>query len=358
MYNSALEILNILHDNGFEAFIVGGFVRDKLLGINNEDVDIITSATPEDISNVFHINITDNYGSIKFNYNNYNYDITTFRKESNYIDNRRPNNIEYVNSVKEDLKRRDFTINTILIDKDGNYVDYLNGIDDLNNKLIKSVGDADVKIKEDSLRILRALRFMTLYNFTLEDSLLSSIKDNKDLISNLSFDRIKKELDIIFTSSNVNLFFDMISNIDLYKTLKIKHKNSVIPTNNNLSIWAQLEFEDVYNFSNKEKIYINNLKEILKSGINNYTVYKYGIIINKDANKILKSNIDIDDIYDNLQIKSKEDIDITYDKILNIVKNKNIINKIYVDLEMLLVYNKLKNQYKDIISYLEGEYNE
>ena len=356
MYNIALEILNIFENNKYKAYIVGGFVRDKLLGIDNNDIDIITDAKPNEICNLFNIDLKDNYGSVKLPYKGFTFDVTTFRKEDNYIDGRRPSFIEYTDDISIDLQRRDFTINTILIDKEGNYIDLFDGITDLNNKIIKSVGDPDKKLKEDSLRILRAIRFMCLYDFKLDDNLKKAIIDNKTLISNLSFDRIKQELDIIFSSSNVNLFFDMINELDLYKTLEIEPINRVIPTDNYLSIWAQLNYSNNYNFSNKEQNYINNLKEINDTNnIDSYTVYKYGIEISKEANKIINNKVDIDSIYNNLIIKSRTDIDITYDEILNIVKDKSIINKIYIDLEKQILYNKLINKKESIISYLEGD---
>ena len=355
MYNDAIKILNILYDNGYDSYIVGGFVRDKLLNIKNDDIDIITSANPNEISNIFNVDIKDNYGSIKLEYNNHIFDITTFRKEDNYLDNRRPNTIEFVKDVKEDLLRRDFTINTILIDKDENIIDYLNGINDLNNKLIKCVGDSDKKIKEDSLRILRAFRFMCIYDFKLDNNLYESIKNNKDLISNLSFDKIKKELDYIFKSSNVNLFINMMNELDLFKTLQIKPINSVIPTNDNLSVWAQLDYSDNYNFSNLDKCYIRDLKSILNSGVNKYTIYKHGKLINKVANKILGTNIDVDEVYKKLPIYIRKNIDITSDEILNIINDKSKLNEIYIDLENKILYNKLNNKKEDIISYLEGD---
>ena len=352
MYNKAIEILNILEDNNYKAYIIGGYVIDKLLNIESFDIDIVTSATPKEILKIFKKDFTINYGSIKLEYDGYTFDITTFRKDINYIDNRWPDKIEYVSTLKEDIKRRDFTINAIAIDKNNKYIDLESGIDDLNNKKIKCIGNADKKIKEDSLRILRAIRFSSIYNFNLDEELKEAIINNKELINNLSFDRIKKELDIIFSSSNVNLFFNMINYFDMYKTLQIEPINSVIVTNNNLSIWAQLNYSNNYNFSNYEKKYIKDLKYIINNGIDNYTVYKYGVDINKEANKILKSNIDIDKIYSNLPIRSKKDIDITYNELLSIIKDKKIINKIYIDLENKILYNIIKNKKQDIISYL------
>ena len=256
MYEEALNILNILENKGYSSYIVGGFVRDKLLGIENDDIDIITSAKPEDISNIFNIELKENYGSIKLDYNGYSFDITTFRKESDYLDNRRPSTIEFVTDVKEDLKRRDFTINAILIDKNGNYIDYVNGIEDLNNKVLRSISN----VKEDALRILRAIRFKCIYNLEFSDELNKEIKENINLISNLSFDRIKQELNIIFNASKSNVFFNIVEEYDLYKTLEIEPINSVKETGNYLSIWSQLKYSDKYNFSNKEKKYMESIK--------------------------------------------------------------------------------------------------
>lgn len=350
MYKSALEILNILNNKGYEAYIIGGYVRDKLIGIENSDIDIITSATPDQICNIFNNDYINNYGSINLKYNDCNFDITTFRKEFNY-QNRKPN-IKFITSLEEDLKRRDFTINTICIDKNGNYIDLLNGISDLNNKLLKCVGNPVDKLKEDPLRILRAIRFSSIYNFKLDAELEKEIILNKSLINTLSFDRIKKELDYIFNSNNVNLAIDMFNRFDLFKLLNIKPKNSVIETGNKISIWAQLEYTDKYNFSNEEKKSINEIKEIIiENKIDNYTVYKYSMDNIKEANKILNLNIDIDDMYNNLSIYNKKDIDISFEDLKDIVDIHNI-NQIYIDLEKQILYNRLKNKKEDIISYI------
>lgn len=355
MYDKAIEILNILENNNYKAYIVGGFVRDKLLGKISDDIDIITSASIQDISNIFSIELNGNYLSTKLDYKGYNYDITTFRKEDDYSDYRRPNKIESTSSLEEDLKRRDFTINAICIDKDSKYVDLLNGIEDLNNKIIRCIGDSDFKLKQDPLRILRALRFSSIYSLDMDDNLVQSINKNKELISKLSFDRIKKELDIVFNTSYVNSYIKMIDKFDLFKILKIKPKNSVKITNNYLTIWSQLDYSDEYNFSNKEDKYINSIKDIINSGIDNYILYKYDIDLIKEANKIIESDINIDEEYNNLKIKSRKDIAITVDEILNIVVDNSNLNKIYIDLEKQILYNKLTNTKKDIISYLEGD---
>ena len=163
------EIVNVLkkiESNNFEAYVIGGYVRDKLLGIETYDIDIATNALPKDIMSIFNIKSVTNYGTAKISTDNYRFDIATYRKELSYS-NRNPE-VKYINSLNEDIVRRDFTINTIAMNKDGEIVDYLNGVKDLQNRLIRCVGDPTQKIKEDPLRILRALRFSIILDFKLE----------------------------------------------------------------------------------------------------------------------------------------------------------------------------------------------
>ena len=133
----AIRILTILHENNHEAYIVGGYVRDKLLGKKSNDIDISTSATPKEIMELFPNTESPNYGSIRIIYKNTNFDITTFRRDIKYEDNRLPVKIKYIKSLKKDLLRRDFTINTICMDKDKNIIDVLNAKIDLEKKVIK-----------------------------------------------------------------------------------------------------------------------------------------------------------------------------------------------------------------------------
>ena len=193
MYDSALEILKKLNTLGYETYIIGGYPRDTILNYHTDDIDICTNALPHIIKELFDV-VKDNskFGSLTINYNNYLYEITTYRIELEY-NNRYPK-IEFTNSLEDDLKRRDFTINTICIDKNGQYIDLLNGIDDLNNKLIRSIGNVDKKIKEDPIRILRAIRLKEKLNFNLDKELESSIIEYGYLLETLSVNTIKSEL--------------------------------------------------------------------------------------------------------------------------------------------------------------------
>ena len=253
--NNVLEILNILNDNGYEAYIVGGYVRDYLLNIKSTDFDICTNAHYEDLKNLFNVS-NYNYGSFKINYKNNLYEVTTFRKDLNYINNRKPEKIEYVNSLYEDLQRRDFTINTICMDKNKNIIDLLNGRNDLKNKIIKVVGDTDNKIKEDALRILRAIRIATILNFKLDNSLYNSIKKYGYLIKNLSYFRKRQELDKIFLSNNIDYGIKLLKDLELDKYLEIDLN---FKKTNLYGIWAQIN-NIKYPFTKKELNLINNYK--------------------------------------------------------------------------------------------------
>ena len=169
MEKNIKKILETLESEGYQAYLVGGYVRDYLLGIASFDVDIATNALPKDIHRIFNSSKS-NYGSVNIKIDKLNVDITTYRKDLNYI-NRRPSTVKYINNLEEDLKRRDFTINAICMDKNGNIIDPLNGCLDLDKRLIKMIGDVDIKIQEDPLRIMRAIRFACVLDFGIDNEL-------------------------------------------------------------------------------------------------------------------------------------------------------------------------------------------
>lgn len=354
MYESAIQVLNILENNGYKAYIVGGFVRNKLLNINSDDIDITTNAKPYEISTIFNKKLKDNYGTIKLIYNNYEFEITTFRNEV-YSNNKRTPKIQYIDDLISDLKRRDFTINSICIDKDGKYIDLLNGVNDINSKIIKTIGNSDKKIYDDPLRIIRAIRFSLIYNLLICDDLKKSILKYKNRLKYISFDRIKSEIDIIFKHNKANEFFKLLNDFGLSEILEIKSIGSIIECNNYLGIWAQINYSDNYNFTKNEKKVINDIKKIINSKIiDNYTLYKFDISVILVSAKILNISEDFSSKYEKLKIHKRSDINIKYDDIFNITKFN--INKIYIDLERQILYNKLKNEKSSILSYIKSNY--
>lgn len=193
MYDSAISILKELEELGHHSYIIGGYPRNLFLSIKTSDIDICTSATPDTLKEKYEI-IDDNsrFGSLRIKKDEFIFEITTFRIELEYH-NRYPK-IQYTNNILDDLKRRDFTINTLCIDQNGKLLDFLNVKKDFTNKIIRCVGDVDQKINEDPLRILRAIRFSSELGFKIEDKLLNKIIQDGYLIDTLSTNQIIKEI--------------------------------------------------------------------------------------------------------------------------------------------------------------------
>ena len=181
MNETALKVLKKINSNGYQAYLVGGYPRDLYIGRNSMDFDICTSATPKQLKEIFGNSMlpSEQYGSVTLLVHNIRFEITTFRKDIKYLNNRKPIEIEYVNNLIDDLKRRDFTMNTMCIDANGNLIDLLGGKEDINDKVIRTVGNANMRIYEDSLRILRAVRFATTLNFELDNELKEAIKKER-----------------------------------------------------------------------------------------------------------------------------------------------------------------------------------
>ncbi len=364
MLKDALKLLNQIEENGYKAYIVGGFVRDYVLGINSKDVDIATSATPKEIMEMFPNSVLpkEEYGSVTLYLKNERYEITTFRKEIKYINNRKPIEIEYISSLLEDLKRRDFRMNTLCIDQNGKVLDFFDGKKDLENKTINTVGNSFNKFSQDSLRILRAIRFATSLNFKLSDEVKQAIIDNKHLLKFLSYSRKKQELDKIFIDSNARYGIDLILELGLDKELEIYNLDKIILCNDIISIWASLDLSANYKeeFSSSEKAIIKDVKEVIKTGITNMSLYKYGLYVNQIASNILgvdKSSVV--GIYENLQIKSRNEIDITSNDIVELlnIKPGPIFKKIYDDLTDKIVNNKLENNKEKLKEYILNNYS-
>ncbi len=212
---NAKKIISLLIDNGYKAYAVGGCVRDYLMGVDCADVDITTSATPQQVESVLKTNKIDyietgiKHGTVTAVIDHVPFEITTFRTDGIYIDNRHPENICYVTELSSDLKRRDFTINSIAYNDNEGIVDLYNGIDDIKNKIIKTVGNPDERFNEDALRIMRAVRFASVLQFDIEPSTEKAIFDNVDLLNNIAVERVFQELKKLLLGDGVEkVLFD------------------------------------------------------------------------------------------------------------------------------------------------------
>lgn len=363
MFNISLKILEKIEQAGFEAYIVGGFARDNYIGRNSTDVDICTNATPKELKNIFEGSMLpkEQYGSVAVIYKKIRFDITTYRKDIKYENNRLPVEIKYIKNLEEDLKRRDFTMNTLCIDKDGNYIDLLNAMEDIDKKIIRTVGNAKEKLNEDSLRILRAIRFATVLDFELDEELKQAIKEYGYLLKKLSYYRKKEELDKIFSSINVKRGIKLLLELNLDKYLDLNNLDKIIITSSPLAIWAQLDVLDTYSFSNIEKYSIETINELKdNNSFDNYELYNYGLYTTSLVAEI--NNIDkaaLTKRYMNLPIKNKRDIVIDGNEICNIlnIKPSKIVKEIIEDLEKKIIYGQLENDRNNIINYIKKNYS-
>lgn len=213
----ARPILQKIEEAGFEAYFVGGSVRDLLLKRKIHDVDIASSAYPEEIKQIFPKTIDTGikHGTVTVLYQGKSYEITTFRTESGYQDFRRPDHVTFVQSLAADLKRRDFTINALAINHQGEIVDLFDGISDLKKHLIKAVGNPKTRFHEDALRMMRAVRFMSQLDFQVESNTEKAIHDNHQLLSKISVERIRDELVKMGLGVNAQAAFKLFLATDL-----------------------------------------------------------------------------------------------------------------------------------------------
>jgi poly(A) polymerase len=209
LFTSARFILNKLESAGHEAFVVGGYVRDSLIpGRIPKDIDIVTSAKPEQVLALFpgadlvgaHFGVVIVKPTLGVSI-----EVATYRIDGQYADNRRPDSVSFTADVEADLARRDFTMNAILMDADGKIHDRLGGVDDIENKTIRAIGEPAKRFQEDALRMLRAIRFACQLNFYIENSTRHAISQNADLITRISAERVRDELSKMLTSGHARI---------------------------------------------------------------------------------------------------------------------------------------------------------
>ena len=362
MLDTALKVLNIIEDNSYEAYIVGGFVRDYIMGIKSNDVDITTNAKPKDLIKMFSNTHVGNemYGSVTVYLNNIRFEITTYRNEGNYLDNRHPDTISYVNDLKVDLKRRDFTVNAICMDKFGNIVDLFNFKTDIDKRMIKTIIDPLESFKRDSLRILRAIRFATTLDFELSSDLKEAIRQSKHLLKNLSINRKKEELDKIFSSPNIKKGLLLIKELELDSLLYLNNINKIKPCSQVIGIWTLLEVDNVYPFTRNELKLMKDVRvAIKKDPLSFETLYYYDLYPCIVAGEILGiSKKNIMDRYQAMPIHKRNDIAIdSYDLIsyLNI-KNVSLISKVWKRLEVAILKLEVKNNKEDLLKFVKKIY--
>lgn len=357
MFEVAIKVLEKIESFGFSAYLVGGFVRDHIMGIDSNDVDITTNARPKELLEIFDDALlpNDDYGSVCVYVKNIRFEITTFRREIKYDNNRKPIEIEYIDDLHEDLIRRDFTINSICMNKDGEIIDLLGGVCDINDKAIKVIGDNNKKFSEDPLRILRCIRFAAKLGFSIDADIDSAIINNKHLLKNISYERKMDELNKMFASSSCKDAIDLLLKYGLDNDLELYNLKNVSYTDSLIGIWAVLDVCDIYKFSNNEKDQIELINRAL--GVNNmdpYNLYKYGLYASSIAGSIKGiDNKKVNEAYNSLPIHSRGELDIEASDIVDIfmMEPGPYITNVFETLEKEVLYRHIENEKQILLDY-------
>lgn len=342
IFEPARPVLQKIEDAGFEAYFVGGCVRDTILGDAIHDIDIATSAYPSEIKSIFKRTVDTGieHGTVMILDHGTGYETTTFRTESGYQDYRRPDKVTFVRSLSEDLKRRDFTINALALRENGEVVDLFDGLGDLKKHLIKAVGDPNERFHEDALRMMRAVRFASKLDFVISAETLQGIKNNAPLLEKIAVERIRVEFEKLLMGQNPVAGLSDFIETGLYQycpELKDqKQKLSGLLLFNNWQIenveqaWAVIAIQlgmdtrGVSGFLKKWKTSNNLIVDVKKTlpvihGLHNQklepmTLFNAGEKAVKDANQVAKlygwavPDQKLKDKYDSLPIKTKNDL--------------------------------------------------
>lgn len=359
MIDEGIKVLKKIESLGYEAYIIGGATRDYLLGNEINDVDITTNMPLNELKN--HFKIIDNgieYQSVTIDILA-GFEITHFRRDISYINHRHPV-VEEVESLREDVLRRDFTINALAMDSNKNIIDYFNGISDLNNKIIKAINNPYDRFEEDALRILRALHFSAKLGFEIEDNTLSAMIDKKHLLKFLSHQRLYDYL-IKIAYSKTNKGIDYINKYDLFsEILEYKNYLSIINKNysiNDLAIYYYLQFNEFPSLiDNDLKNNATLLKELINNNFDNYSLYKYQNIIKNNISIINNLGYNSNDILyrlDNLKIKSNNELALSQ-KDISMIYSGKMISIAIKEIIKAILEERISNNKEEILTYLQG----
>ncbi|MBF0708976.1 CCA tRNA nucleotidyltransferase [Alkalihalobacillus hwajinpoensis] len=231
-YNTCMEVLHILTEDGFEAYIVGGAVRDALLGIPVADFDIASSAKPEEVMRLFDKVVPTgiDHGTVTVVYKEFSFEVTTFRSEKGYRDFRHPSAVSFLGTIEDDLGRRDFTINSMALSIKGDVIDLYDGLDDLKRRLLRTVGDPAERFQEDALRMVRALRFQSVLDFSLDKETEEALILNAPLLKRVAIERIQIEISKLLYGKAVHSAINQLVQA---------HLHQILPGLQNLEKWLE-----------------------------------------------------------------------------------------------------------------------
>ncbi|TCD46316.1 CCA tRNA nucleotidyltransferase [Streptococcus sp. X16XC17] len=388
-FQEALPILEKIKAAGFEAYFVGGSVRDAILERPIHDVDIATSSYPQETKEIFRrtIDFGIEHGTVLVLEGEGEYEVTTFRTEDVYVDYRRPSQVSFVRSLEEDLKRRDFTVNAFALDENAQVIDKFDGLTDLNNRLLRAVGLPAERFGEDALRIMRGFRFAATLDFTIEDMTFEAMKKMAPLLEKISIERIFIEFDKLLMAdfwakgiaalvqSQAFQYLPMLENrqVGLLGMLEILPHDTRFTSSE--QAWAMLmialEIGDTKTFCRKWKTSndfqktVNNLVKIwyarLQGPPNKELCYAYGkenLLLVEKLRQMLRLDVDMERIAEldaALVIHSKYDMAVNGGTLIAELSMKPgpHLGQILDEVEMALVHDHLPNEKEAILAFIK-----
>ena len=391
LFTKALPIIEEIQQAGFEAYFVGGCVRDALLKKEINDVDIATSAFPAEVKAIFPktIDLGIEHGTVMVLKNDETYEVTTFRTESTYQDFRRPDEVVFVRSLEEDLKRRDFTVNALAMTQDGEVIDYFDGVSDLKKGLIKAVGSPVERFFEDALRMMRGARFVSQLNFNIDYATKKAIHLHHALLEKIAVERIQVEFVKLLLGHGRQKALKLFIETELYEYcpgLSGHHEQlvyfSTLKNNQNrkllssLSAWTLLLFaleikeEEVEAFLRawkcskkmiqQVKIALRTLNIRIEQPLDALLLYQSGYKNTLEVEELLTfvdraSDIKrLEELNNRLPIKSKKEIAVTGFDLLAYFSKKpgKWLGEALDEIEIAIVLGEVSNEKETILNWL------
>ena len=388
LFLEALPVMQQLVDAGYEAYFVGGSVRDMLLHKPISDVDIATSATPQEVKEIFPhtVDVGIEHGTVMVLHHKEGYEVTTFRTEEGYEDFRHPDKVTFVRSLEEDLKRRDFTINALAIGIDDQLMDFFDGIGDLERQCIRCVGDAKERFNEDALRMFRAVRFVGQLGFQVEEETKHAISILKMNLSKVAVERMKVEFEKMIQSSYRKDALKLFVETGLYQACplfdgkgEILLKLAEFPIKEMSVLQAWILFVDELKLSDKEVTHLlkswKSSNEQIRDVLVGYKTYRarkeeeWNFFLAYDCPYEVASEVEqlliaqnkstsmkgLEATYESLPIRSMNDIQLNGHDIIRILKLDKkgpIIGQVLKTVEKIILEQSIENDAEILEAYV------
>lgn len=394
LFVSALPVLQTLKEAGHEAVFVGGSVRDLVLGKEISDVDIATSATPEEVKSLFShtVDVGIEHGTVLVLHHHDSYEVTTFRTEGTYQDFRHPDSVTFVRSLEEDLMRRDFTINALAVNDKEEIVDYFGGIEDLEREIIRCVGNPMERFNEDALRMMRAVRFAGQLGFSIESDTFNAIRTLKANLERVAVERMKVEFEKMILSPHRALAFKAFVESELYHSSPdFKEAKETLLKIGAFPLEKLTITQAWILFAYYEQLTVPQLRKVLKDWKSSneqistiltgyqtllarlekewdaFLAYECPEVLAIEVEQLLpgighkEQLVDLEEVYRQLPIRSMKDIQIDgfgVKEALGLEKMGPIIGEVLHALQTEILSERLHNENADIVSWIRNSFNE